>query len=822
MAQNNFQSALQVQKVNVSTAVVAAPVNTENVDTPVICNDKCKQICTPGCFKSIPAPLSLISVCSGIMVSIHLALSTQSSMGLELSDDNTSYSNHKGMQLSILVFACLTFMVIATTLALIKPEFQMGHILLQRIMKTQDNWSKETLRSFIELWMWMCVNWCTYGVTGSVAISVACGTLAGIFSVLVGEYLSIPMQAAETYLREVISDRTSEEGTYFFTSGSMMVVVLYGYSIFTLIYENVVDILLSTFIVATAGALLLILAKVLAMFPPTARAGILLSRRIIEAPDNWKNHTMRSLLEASAWMSITLSNFAAYGDVIFAFQVGTLGGILICLGGEYLTPRLNTSHIPNLELTYWWRTNSEEEETATATTAAATAATDTTATDATATDATATDTTATATTTTNAPPSAAALDYSVMLTFTYTMGATLLLISGNKGFHWSMALLLSTLTGMAYIIAGKLFLSVPATHFIGTVLLDRFLSTRSNWEQHTDRSMMETSIWLLATSAAWKYSDGSFIFTIPFGTSMGIVVVLLSTVFGWGSALIWKESPTDGTSTTTILPPFPFLSPPSTKHEKTMTNNKQTKLSHRHTIYEWSDVSKHCSRNDCWIVIHGIVYDVTKWGPKHPGGSIIYKYGGKDCSDQFEAFHRSNVKTRLSAYKIGVMSVNANEELLQKTSKATLAYRKLRSNLWKNGHFNANQTYFYWKHAVWVSLVLSSIIIICMHTYYPSILSSICTNAKLPTTTTPPPPPSSLPTWQISLVAGILLGLGWQQAAFVAHDAAHNGIVPPKKGGGINWLGWFLASPIFGISSSLWTEEHNQEKIHNLIIYHYG
>ena len=104
MAQNNFQSALQVQKVNVSIAVVAAPVNTENVATPVICNDKCKQICTPGCFKSIPAPLSLISVCSGIMVSIHLALSTQSSMGLELSDDNTSYSNHKGMQLSILVF----------------------------------------------------------------------------------------------------------------------------------------------------------------------------------------------------------------------------------------------------------------------------------------------------------------------------------------------------------------------------------------------------------------------------------------------------------------------------------------------------------------------------------------------------------------------------------------------------------------------------------------------------------------------------------------------------------------------------------------------
>lgn len=54
-----------------------------------------------------------------------------------------------------------------------------------------------------------------------------------------------------------------------------------------------------------------------------------------------------------------------------------------------------------------------------------------------------------------------------------------------------------------------------------------------------------------------------------------------------------------------------------------------------------------------------------------------------------------------------------------------------------------------------------------------------------------------------------MLGMGWQQAAFLAHDALHNAVETPKKGGGINVLGWLMGSPIFGISSGMWLEEHN-------------
>jgi cytochrome b involved in lipid metabolism len=36
--------------------------------------------------------------------------------------------------------------------------------------------------------------------------------------------------------------------------------------------------------------------------------------------------------------------------------------------------------------------------------------------------------------------------------------------------------------------------------------------------------------------------------------------------------------------------------------------------------YDMSEVKKHTTLNDCWIVVDGFVYDVTSFLPDHPGG----------------------------------------------------------------------------------------------------------------------------------------------------------------------------------------------------------
>mmetsp|Transcript_416 Transcript_416/g.499 ORF Transcript_416/g.499 Transcript_416/m.499 type:complete len:303 (-) Transcript_416:215-1123(-) len=61
-----------------------------------------------------------------------------------------------------------------------------------------------------------------------------------------------------------------------------------------------------------------------------------------------------------------------------------------------------------------------------------------------------------------------------------------------------------------------------------------------------------------------------------------------------------------------------------------------------------------------------------------------------------------------------------------------------------------------------------------------------------------------------TILGGLTVGLAIQQVAFVAHDAGHYGILPPKAGGGMNWLGWFHGSVCFGISIDMWSDEHSK------------
>jgi len=52
------------------------------------------------------------------------------------------------------------------------------------------------------------------------------------------------------------------------------------------------------------------------------------------------------------------------------------------------------------------------------------------------------------------------------------------------------------------------------------------------------------------------------------------------------------------------------------------------------------EVAKHDSRNSCWIIVHGVVYDVTEFLDDHPGGSkIILKYAGKDATAEYDPIH---------------------------------------------------------------------------------------------------------------------------------------------------------------------------------------
>eukprot|EP00746_Dinoflagellata_sp_MGD_P083318 gnl/MRDRNA2_/MRDRNA2_33184_c0_seq1.p1 gnl/MRDRNA2_/MRDRNA2_33184_c0~~gnl/MRDRNA2_/MRDRNA2_33184_c0_seq1.p1 ORF type:complete len:384 (+),score=80.24 gnl/MRDRNA2_/MRDRNA2_33184_c0_seq1:81-1232(+) len=62
----------------------------------------------------------------------------------------------------------------------------------------------------------------------------------------------------------------------------------------------------------------------------------------------------------------------------------------------------------------------------------------------------------------------------------------------------------------------------------------------------------------------------------------------------------------------------------------------------------WSEVKRHTSKTDCWVLIDGKVYDVTPFVDIHPGGGhLIVEAAGKDATSMFEKTHGEGLRYSL-------------------------------------------------------------------------------------------------------------------------------------------------------------------------------
>ncbi|KAJ3253214.1 hypothetical protein HK103_000802 [Boothiomyces macroporosus] len=74
-----------------------------------------------------------------------------------------------------------------------------------------------------------------------------------------------------------------------------------------------------------------------------------------------------------------------------------------------------------------------------------------------------------------------------------------------------------------------------------------------------------------------------------------------------------------------------------------------------------AEVAKHNKEDDCWVIISGKVYDLSKFIKVHPGGKkAILIVAGQDATEDFEAIHGDGPKASKEKYCIGVVSGKAN------------------------------------------------------------------------------------------------------------------------------------------------------------------
>ena len=73
-------------------------------------------------------------------------------------------------------------------------------------------------------------------------------------------------------------------------------------------------------------------------------------------------------------------------------------------------------------------------------------------------------------------------------------------------------------------------------------------------------------------------------------------------------------------------------------------------------IIHIEEVKKHNTIDDCWLISHNYVYDVTKFINRHPGGKFTIKSNaGKDVSHHFD-YHSKRSHKLWEKYLIGKIS----------------------------------------------------------------------------------------------------------------------------------------------------------------------
>ena len=251
------------------------------------CNPKCGN--GNGAISIATGAISLVSAVAAILFTIKAVLYSLSP---------TDHGGKVTIEAFTLSMLCsVTFLVGANSLMLFDITSKAGAILLHRSTpaKIIDNWEKETLRSFVELSIWLGTSWWTLQLTGSGMTALACGTATGWIVVFCGEFLTGTLRTLERRIRRACGE--DEDECTSLASGSVTLCCLYGYGGLSTIFQHSDDILTACCLAGLAGLLLLTSAKLITAWPPTRRCGEMLQDRVLNAYDNWGSCPTRSATE---------------------------------------------------------------------------------------------------------------------------------------------------------------------------------------------------------------------------------------------------------------------------------------------------------------------------------------------------------------------------------------------------------------------------------------------------------------------------------------------------------------------------------------------
>jgi fatty acid desaturase len=179
------------------------------------------------------------------------------------------------------------------------------------------------------------------------------------------------------------------------------------------------------------------------------------------------------------------------------------------------------------------------------------------------------------------------------------------------------------------------------------------------------------------------------------------------------------------------------------------------------------------------LIIKDKVYNMTQWQDTHPGGHLTMRaLSGRDATDSFAQNHAKYVYKMLPKFLHADLKDPKNG-----VDEATIAFRELTVKMEDAGLFQTDYSFYYMLGAR-LALLFASVLygVLCSDNFYVHALS------------------------------GCMMGIFWQQAAFVGHDLGHNGISHSRITD--SRMGLLFANFFTGIGCGWWKRSHN---VHHIV-----
>ncbi|KAJ8610546.1 hypothetical protein CTAYLR_009745 [Chrysophaeum taylorii] len=206
------------------------------------------------------------------------------------------------------------------------------------------------------------------------------------------------------------------------------------------------------------------------------------------------------------------------------------------------------------------------------------------------------------------------------------------------------------------------------------------------------------------------------------------------------------------------------------------------------SVHAWSEVTKHRSPNDAWLVCNNKVYDVSGWH-EHPGGDVIFTSAGDDATDTFAMFHGPGATKHLDQFCIGSLDDESRNQYSTREPKSEeqiqfeRGYRMLRNKLKGMGLFDSSPVYYAYKMLSTLGLAIAAAAVVA--TFNGSTWTDTAARSG----------------------AAALLGIFFQQCGWLCHEILHHQVFRNRTVG--RFVGYFWGNFAQGFSVSWWMNKHN-------------